>query len=266
MRIGICSWSFARVERGTRPVTEIAALAAELGFEMIEGAFSSRGSLAPGRIDAEPTAIPVRSLTTLDLHRFRLTDPSPKGRGRGLERLRQMIEIARPWGVRSISFSPGPAHSDDTVDKTVGALADGLEPLAALAATHGVGLALENLPGHLLSTRDRMALALARMPTLGLCLDLGNTLVDPPLAAWVDRLGPRVTKLHLSDGHTDGTRLVPALPGQGALDWNVVGQSLDKLQGTDAYVEVPRPRGVEERAFVESLREALQRVVPGAMS
>jgi sugar phosphate isomerase/epimerase len=250
VNLGVCSWSFAGTARGTRPATEISEVAAAVGFARFEGAFSSRGQLSPGAPALALAGAAMPSLATLELHRFHLTDENPKRRERAVQVVEQMITCAAAWGVGSISLSPGPA-ADPTPqarDAAVDRACEALAPLFDQARDAGVVIALENLPFHCLGTRQGMRRALDRHAQARVCLDIGNALVDGPIAAWIDELGDRLEKLHLSDARrAPSFELV--LPTHGEVPWRELAGWLRQL-AAPLFVEAPIAPGADEPSFL----------------
>lgn len=258
MNVGICSWSFSGVARGSRPVTEVSDLAARWGFAHFEGAFGFRGSLAPGRSATALPGAPMPSLATLELHRFHLTDPNPRRRERALEVVAGMVDCARSWGARSISFSPGPPH-DAAIEEAVDIACAALEPMLALARSFGIAVALENLPHHALGTRRGMRRALAHLKDAQVCLDLGNALLDGPVCAWIEEFADRIDKLHISDATLeDGFAL--RLPAGGSVPWANLRPLLRGL-ARPLFVEALLPVGTDECDFLASVRSATDKAM-----
>jgi sugar phosphate isomerase/epimerase len=271
MRLGVCSWAFGNVLRGTRPARELAEVARRAGFDTLEAAFFLRSQAAPDRADGPdrsdgPDGVgaggAVTSLATLELHRCFLTDARPERRQRAFEVVRAMVASAERRGIPSVSFSPGPLPAGEAAADVFDRLAEELGPLAEDAQRRGVRVALENLPASCVAERAGMKAALDRLPGVGLCLDIGNALLSPPLGAWVDDFGGRLFKLHLSDGVVEGGAFAARLPLEGAVAWAEVR---DALRGAgvpdEIYVEAPLPAGSEETTFLPDLarraREAL---------
>lgn len=267
MKLGICSWSFAGTARGARPATEISEVAAAFGFSHFEGAFAPRGQLSAGQAAQPLAGAAMPSLATLELHRFHLTDPNPKRRERAAEVVAQMIDCAAAWGASSISFSMGPVPSgegegaptsselDAAVDRACAALA----PLLPRAEAAGIRIALENLPFHCLGTRAGMRRALANLPGARVCLDVGNATLDGPVSAWIEEVGDRLEKLHLSDA-----RLQPSfelvLPTAGVVPWAELGAWLRQL-AVPLFVEAPIAAGADEAGFLTQVRDRTEKAL-----
>lgn len=264
MRVGICAWAFDRAVQGRRPLAEMTAAAARAGFAALEAAHPIRAE-ETGHADgpaAAADAVPVTSLATLALHRFALTDPRPERRRAAVAAVRGTIAAAAGLGAASVSFSPGPTPASDGLLDEAAAV---LSPLVTEARAAGVAVAVENLPGHLLATRAATARLLDAVDGLGLCLDLGNALADPPVEAWLDRFAGRLVKLHLADGRIEGDRLRPAEPGRGEVPWAGLRPRLRGLPaGVGVFLETPPragPQALPEAAALARHRRAVREVL-----
>lgn len=263
MSIGVCNWAFAGSLRGVRSVKELAGLAKETGFNYLEGAFHPGGYLGPnGPPPDRSLPVPLSSLATLQLHRFHLTDPRPQRRAYAFEMVQKMIDCAESWAIRSISFSPGPLYPGQDLIEVLEQTSRQLLLLAGRAARFGCRIALENVPGHCLVTREAMSLTLSRLgPDVYVCLDTGNALLDPPVTQWMDEFRSRIVKIHLSDGLVAAGALNALLPGQGEVPWKEVRDGVERIQCEfDLFVEAPLPAGMPEVAFLHQLRYAIRTV------
>lgn len=263
MKVGICSWAFAGSFRGNRPVAEMTSLAEGTGFSSLEGAYHPRGCLGTA---PPPTGnllrVPIGSLATLQLNRLHLTSPHPEVQARALEVVRGMLECAASWGIPSVSISLGPLYPGYELEAVLQQLAGQLMPLIESTLLSGCRIALENVPRHCLATRKAMALALTHLgPPLGVCVDTGNALLDPPVSQWLEEFGTRIVKLHLSDGHVDDFSFIPTLPGRGQVPWGEVREGVERIGcRPDLFVEAPLPAGASEVIFLQEVRRAVQAV------
>lgn len=261
MKIGLCSWAFSRAAAGRRDVADLAALAAAAGFAVLEGGYNPRGALAVSQAPPAELAIPVASIATLEFHRLSLVGAQEEKRREADVTVASMISCARAWGVPSISFSPGAVAADADRRQAIERLAEDLAPHAARARELGVALALENVPGHLLKSRTDLALLLKLLPSVGLCLDVGNAVADGPLRAWYDLLADRIVKVHLSDAAIEGGQWRAAGLGDGAVNWGEVRELLADLALPEAYVEVLWDGRTEERAFASAAADRIGRLL-----
>jgi sugar phosphate isomerase/epimerase len=258
VRAGLCTFVLDRVFAGQRDFADLAGVASAAGFTGIEGVVRTERMAVPflprsGHLTA------LRSLATVDLYRFPLTAGRPERRQRGLAALEAMVDAASAWAVPSISFSPGPLPPGVDPRFTFDALARDLEPVIHRAAAAGVRIAVENVPGECAGTRGLMSGLLARLNApIGVCLDLANALLDPPVTGWIERFAPDLSKIHLSDATVDGVRVRPTLPGMGSIQWRDTYAALaaSGFRG-DVFVEAPRASGWGEREYLTRLRAAV---------
>jgi sugar phosphate isomerase/epimerase len=257
MKIGICSWAFDRAVQGRRPLAEMSAAAAAAGFDALEAAFVARGAAAS---DGD-IVLPATSVATLALHRFPLTAADAARREAGIASVRAMIGLARELGANSISFSPGAAPPQGMASAGISELVPVLRMLVDEAGQAGVRVAVENLPGHVLATREAARQLLAQVPALGLCLDIGNALVDPPVEAWLDFFADDLVKIHLSDGHIDNDQLRPAPLGAGEIRWEDLRPRFQSLgDSVDIYLETPPRLGTQTQTEAVALSLARRSV------
>jgi sugar phosphate isomerase/epimerase len=263
--VGICCWAFAGFLRGRRTLAEVTQAAGAAGFSSVEGVYAQRTAAGGARLTIPDLAVPVTSLATLELHRFELTDPVDAKRARARAAVHAMIDIARRENIPSVSFSPGRVPSDRSVDQTLDALVEELRPFVQSARDAGVRLCLENLPGHVLERRDAMTRVLDALPDADVCFDCGNALLDPPQADWLRALGPRIHKIHVSDGHVVSGRFEACVPGDGQTNWAEVSFALRSLpRAPELFVEAMWPNAADEHAFLADLHVRAMRAVGAA--
>jgi sugar phosphate isomerase/epimerase len=256
LSLGICSWAFHGFALGRRGYEEIAAAAVEAGFDSLEASYARR---RPGPPTAS-LAAPLASLATLELHRLQLTDPRPAQSREALAVIREMVAFAVAAAIPSVSFSPGRLWPDADLEGLLDAVAHVLEPVLGEAAQQGVVIALENLPGHLLATRAAMTRMLRRLPGASVCLDLGNTLMCPPVESWIDSFGPAIAKAHISDGEIVNGEFQGRPPGQGLLDWPAASRAVQLLGPVPLFVEAA-PAETGEPAYLRALRHTAAALV-----
>lgn len=266
MNIGICTWAFARSAAGRRQVAELSALAGRAGFASLEAAYLRGGTVSADREQPGPLAVPIGSLATLELHRASLFDPRPPQRRRAHQVLPEMLRCAAVWDIPSVSFSPGAPPPGSDSEALLDDLELALAAPVALAGQLSVTLMLENVPGHFLCRLDDMSRALERLPEVSLTLDVGNTLIDPPLTRWIGEFAGRILKIHLSDGTVEDGKFIPAWPGSGAVDWDEVRAGLAALPQARVFVEMPWDGHTDEERFVHRLADTVGALLKGGVS
>jgi sugar phosphate isomerase/epimerase len=265
VKLGICSWSFARSATGRRDVGELAEIAANAGFERLEAAFAPRGAVSLAKAPPARLAIPVTSLATLQLHRFSLAATDPRHREAARQTVLEMLSCAVAWGRPSVSISVGAAPPGEAPETVLERLVPEMAPLVAEADRLRIQLSVENVPGHLLEQRSVAAALLNSFPTVGLCLDVGNALLSPPLSRWRSELGHRVTKIHLSDGRS-AAGWSASWPGTGDVNWHEVRSFLSDCPAEAVFVEVPWDGTTPEAVFVGRVATAMADLLEGALT
>lgn len=263
IQLGICTWAFAWSAAGRRQVSELTEIAAGVGFCSLEGAYSANGSLSVKSPRPERLAVPLASLATLDLHRFSLASSDLRRREAAGRTIGELLRCAAAWDIPSVSISLGPKPAGFVFENEFDRIAEALAPHVAAAQQLGVRLSLENVPDHLLDSQQNMAAMLSAFPTVGLCLDIGNSLADPPLGRWWAELGHRITKIHLSDGCTNNGWFAAEL-GHGQVDWREVHSCLAETRVSEIFVEAPWDGKTEEAIFVRRLAETTAGLLAGA--
>ena len=154
-----------------------------------------------------------------------ISDPSETVRQevvRQHQKLFEIFEILQP--IKAIihpSYEPNPPEERDA---RLEACRKSLLVLAAEAETYGVELVIENLPRTCLgNSSEEILWLLEGMESLGVCCDVNHLLTETP-QEFIQRIGPRITTLHISDYDGIDERHWP--PGKGIIEWNLVLESL----------------------------------------
>jgi sugar phosphate isomerase/epimerase len=263
VRIGIDSYSYHRllgeVRPGERPVAGAIGSTAELIAEMV-AAGAELLSLEtvflgpPERFDvgAARAAAGACEIALAWGHPLGLrwgTDPL------ALEELLAWIALAPALGARIVRcVAAGPALRGAPAGPRLRDTTAALRRAAALAAEHGVVLALEN---HGDVDGDELAALLDAVPELAVCLDTANALRvgDDPVAL-ARRVGARVAMVHLKDVEATAAdpRVGPTSTpyGAGVVDLGGVLGALPLAAGLPVCVELGHLGGgaVDERALV----------------
>jgi len=135
-----------------------------------------------------------------------------------------------------------------------------LEHLGAFAKPLGVRVLVENLlsepttPDHLITILD-----FGHLDGIGVCLDLGHAHITVGVGEAISVLGDRIVSMHVHDNH--GTKDEHLWPGDGTIDWPVVGEALQRLKTTPAAVlEISYSLGDAPGAIPERVRKSFQRL------
>lgn len=144
-----------------------------------------------------------------------------------LKFLRHMIEWCDLLGARVLSFWSGAVPEGQSEAGAWERLADGVANLAGLGARHGVVLALEPEPGHLVATlADWSRFDRANPGLVRLTLDVGHLLVgaDPAPHEAVRSFRGQIANVQLDDARRGIHEHLP--PGEGELDFAALGAAL----------------------------------------
>ena len=189
-------------------------LMARAGFEgtqldvaegnLLQFDMSSR-QLADVRALADRFGLGIIDLFCEDLWAFPITDNDVAIRQRTIGRLQRTIEMAAELGVDTCLLVAGqvnPEHSYRTVwDRSIQVLQDDLLPHCE---RHGVHLSIETVWNRFLLGPIEFGHYLDQInhSHVGVYLDCANVMPWSYCWDWVEELGPRITRVHLS-----GTRM-----------------------------------------------------------
>lgn len=178
-----------------------------------------------------------------------LLDPDPDARARRADLLLLAVQVAADLGAHAVHCFSGvtpPGTDEDTAWRR---LADALGPVLETAATHGVPLAVEPEPGHLLAAvadfhHLRHLLGDPAPDHLGLTLDIGHCQCLEPLppADCVREAGPWLRHVQIEDMRRGVHEHLPF--GEGGIDFPPVLTALQEAVAASyrglAVVELPR--------------------------
>ncbi|HEX6972633.1 MAG TPA: sugar phosphate isomerase/epimerase family protein [Limnochordia bacterium] len=177
-------------------------------------------------IEARAAAIAASGLTLWSVHLpfggpWDIAALDSSARAWAIRAQEELLGVAGSLGAQVAVIHPSAEPIADADRATAMALSrEAFERLAQVARRHGVRLAAECLPRTCLA-RDssEMAEILTASDALGICFDSNHLLTETP-ASFLERHGPRVVTVHLSD--YDGVDERHWLPGRGVVDWPAV--------------------------------------------
>jgi sugar phosphate isomerase/epimerase len=209
------------------------AKAAALGFDAIELFAPSGDAVAPSELRKmlDDHGLKLAAAGTgagWVKHRLRLTDPSAAHRGRAVDFVMRIIDLAGPLGAPAVIGSmQGRWDDDGSRDACLGHLGEAVVALAAHASQYGVPLVYETLNRYetnLLTTIDGGAAFLRSLGAGGanvrLLADLFHmNIEEASLPAAIRAGGALIGHVHLADsnrrpagcGHTDFAAVAKAL-------------------------------------------------------
>ena len=172
--------------------------------------------------------------------------------GNNFEQHQKQIGAAAYWGAGVIVVHTDYLSSGDEKKVDPGLAAE----VVAYSADHGVQIALEN--GQL----PVLVEAIEAVEGLKICLDIGHVYQTPnTLGEFLNALEEHIVHLHLQDVLSEaetglkGTSFDHYLPGTGGIpkeDWNLLAETLEKINYQGIAVFEIRPRNPRQMALAGS--------------
>jgi sugar phosphate isomerase/epimerase len=164
---------------------------------------------------------------TLTLGERNLAAKEPAQRARSIQYVKSVVQMVSDLGGEIITIVPttvGKVVPDSTPENEWTWVRDGLQEVYALAVELGVRMAIEPLnrfETYFINRADQaLAMADAVGPKCGVCLDAFHLNIEEADLLEAIRVGgKRIYDFHVADNN----RLAP---GQGALDWHAIVQTL----------------------------------------
>jgi predicted hexulose-6-phosphate isomerase len=157
-------------------------------------------------------AVPIFSICLSAHRRFGLGSSDPGVRARALQLLDDAVGFAADLGVRVVQIAGYHAYYEASDDGARDRYVDGLRWGAALAAQHGVMLAVENIDTSDMASADDVLELLDDVPSpwFQSYPDVGNFAVHAlPVAANTTAVVPSAVGFHLKDARPGEPRRVP---------------------------------------------------------
>lgn len=199
----------------------------------------------------------VRSLNAggYDLN---LASPAASMRGKSIEHINSVIDLATEWNVQEIIISPGTRRPmiSPTLEQVYGWLYESLDTLVPRAKEAGTRLLFEQTPYCFTPTIGTLAQVVRTVndDSLKIVYDVANAayIGEDPVAALLE-YRELIPLIHISDTGTETWGHDPI--GTGVIDWRALGAAVDETLGVDNVVlEVIRDENTLEE-FATALRD-----------
>ncbi|MGQ2914580.1 sugar phosphate isomerase/epimerase family protein [Microbacterium aurantiacum] len=199
----------------------------------------------------------VRSLNAggFDLN---LASPAASMRGRSIDHITSVINLAAEWGVSEIIISPGTRRPmiSPTLDQVHGWLYESLDTLIPRAKKAGARLLFEQTPYCFTPTIDKLARVVRTVDddSLAIVYDVANAayIGEDPVAALIE-YQDLIPLVHISDTTTELWGHEPI--GSGVIDWRSLGSAVEATLGAENVVlEVIRDQNTLEE-FAQAHRD-----------
>jgi sugar phosphate isomerase/epimerase len=189
----------------------------------------------PAQIEAVAERLRHHGLQAISIHApfgagLDLADPLELHRRAGLDAISAAARAIKRLGGRIVVVHPSdlPRHAHD-VSSRLHDSARGLAEVSRACRQEGLTLAVESPLPHLIGGHpDEFAWLLQRMDAdAGVCLDTGHTSLGRHWHRFLEVSTRRLVHVHVSDNHGHADDHLP--PGEGALDWRDIAQSLREV-------------------------------------
>ena len=165
-----------------------------------------------------------------------LSYPSEVTRAKGLEGLKQSIRDAKAYGATSVLLVPGVARDGVSYEQCWDRSIAEINKAVPLAQELGVVIAIENVWNDFIIKEDEAAryVDAINSPWVKWHFDVGNIIWYGDPVAWINKLGKRISRLHIKEfsrdlamKHGDRGRGFAAKFLEGANNWPAIMKALD---------------------------------------
>jgi hexulose-6-phosphate isomerase len=268
MKKGITIWAFPGGIIGRTSVEQAVIQAIESGFDGVElsltkvGEISLPSKLADLRLLREKvrdTGGELLSLSTLLFHDYSITSNVEENSKVAFEIASKMLEIAALLNIPSVTINPGTVTAEDAYDDCFARSNEKVGSLVRRAEQLGVDLCVENVFNKFLLSPLEMKSYLEGFKSkyVGVCLDIGNTMLMSYPEHWIKILGSYIKKVHITDFlvHSHFHAEVADI-GYGHVDWDNVLNYLRQIEFHGPMIaEVFCSR---ERPYIDNLNRVSQ--------
>jgi hexulose-6-phosphate isomerase len=210
MTKGITIWAFPGGILGRTSVEQAVIKTVESGFDGIELSLTKVGdiSLRSKLVDLQRLRDKVRdtggqllSLSTLLFHDYSITSHDKEKSKIALEIASKMLEIATLLNIPSVTINPGTVTAEDAYDDCYARSTERIGALVRRAEQLGVCLCVENVFNKFLLSPLEVKSYLDGFNSkhVGVCLDIGNTMLVSYPEHWIKILGSYIKKVHITD-------------------------------------------------------------------
>ncbi|HEX5416483.1 MAG TPA: sugar phosphate isomerase/epimerase family protein [Chloroflexota bacterium] len=223
-------------------VEECFEMAGDAGFDGVELRVDEALIENPGRVrelrSLAERGLPIHSVMAAAGRRPSITANEPEERARALELLRGTLRVAAELGAGAALVVPGAVNDQVSYDNAYTRAQTALDELARAAEETGVTACIENVWNKFLLSPLEMRRLVDEIdhPRIKVYFDVGNVLAWGYPEQWIEILGKRIERVHLTDFRTQVgniTGFVPLLAGD--VNWPAVVSALQRT-GYDSYL------------------------------
>jgi hexulose-6-phosphate isomerase len=174
-----------------------------------------------------------------------LSHPDPGVRAEGLAALQQTLRDAKAYGAGSILLVPGVVNDQVSFDECWQRSVEQIRLALPLAAELGVKISIENVWNGFITTEEQAVRFVDEFasPWVGWHFDCGNIIRYGDPIAWIQKLGRRITRVHIKEYSRDRAMRsgdvwkgfsAPLL--EGANNWPGILKALDEIGYRDYLI------------------------------
>lgn len=271
---GITVWAFENGTTGQYDYYEIMKKAKDAGFDALELSFYEKGKLSlesstEELLDikkaADETDISLSSMSTLLLNDVNLISADESERKKAYIIVESMIKASSVMDIPTVSISPGKVTSEVSYKTAYNRAEEVIMRLAECAEESKVKLCLENVwQNFLLSPLEFYEFVhKINSECVGICLDIGNTLLLGYPHHWIEIMADKIYKMHFDDFRKRrGLFWELTDLGKGEVDWENVMAHIHRV-GYDGYatVEAFYKSSEDEMLQLKNISEQLDRII-----
>lgn len=271
---GITVWAFENGVTGQYDYREIMKKVKEAGFDALELSFYEKGTLSLEssiedlldiRKAADETGILLSSMSTLLLNDVNLTSVDDSECKKAYTIVESMIRAASVMNIPTVSISPGKVTPEVNYKIAYNKAKEAIRHLAECAEKSKVKLCLENVwQNFLLSPLEFYEFVLGiNSESVGICLDIGNTLLLGYPQHWIDIMADKIYKMHFDDFRKRrGLFWEYTDLGKGEVDWKNVMAHIHRIR-YDGYatVEAFYKNSEDEMQQLKNISEQLDMII-----
>jgi L-ribulose-5-phosphate 3-epimerase len=166
-----------------------------------------------------------------------LSHPNPATRERGVDGLKQALRDAKRYGAASVLLVPGVVNKQVTYEECWQRSIAQIRQAIPLAEESGVAIAIENVWNDFITKEDEAARYLDEInsPWVKWHFDVGNIIWYGDPIDWINKLGKRISRLHIKEYSRDQAMKNGRGAGfkakflEGANNWKGIMAALDQV-------------------------------------
>ncbi|MDR2992975.1 MAG: sugar phosphate isomerase/epimerase [Bacillus cereus] len=249
MKKAITIWALSEGVSGNIPILYASKFVKTLGFDALEVSFCRNGEISQTtpvsmyktiNKQLKEQSLTISSISTLLLNDMSIISDDKEERNEAMNICKNMIEAASLLDVPTVSISPGRVQ---THNNYINYYRQSLEQVGVLldyAQKNHITLCIENVWQGLLLSPMEMENYINHLnnSNLGVCIDIGNTLLNSFPQHWLKTMGNKVKKIHITDLKKRRNSIYEFRdPGHGDVEWVEIMQIIKDI-GFDEYLTI----------------------------